>query len=106
MESITQIKRSSSSTDSYGEPIITETSVSIQAIVSARVSGSNFDPDEIIVTEGLTVYLLPGTVVGDDDRFLIRGKYYEIDGEAFEWKDGIGDWSPGVVVDLVRQTSG
>ena len=106
MESITQIKRSSSSTDSYGEPIITETEVSVEAIVSARVSGSNFDPDEIIVTEGLTVYLPAGTDVGDDDRFLIRGKYYEIDGEAFEWKQGLGSWNPGVVVDLVRQTSG
>ena len=52
------------------------------------------------------MYLPAGTVVDDDDKFLVRGRYYEVDGEAFEWKDGLGSWSPGVVVDLQRQTSG
>lgn len=106
MESITQIKRSSSSTDSYGEPIIVETETTVLANVSARVTGSNFNPDEIVVTEGLTVYLPAGTVVDDDDKFVVRGRNYEVDGEAFEWKDGLGSWSPGVVVDLQRQASG
>lgn len=106
MESITQIKRSSSSVDSYGEPIIVETETTVSAIVSARVTGSNFNPDEIVVTEGLTVYLPSGTVVDDDDKFVVRGRNYEVDGEAFEWKAGLGSWSPGVVVDLQRQVSG
>lgn len=107
MESITQIKRSSATTDSYGEPIVVETPYLVDAIaVSARVTGSNFNPDEIVVTEGLTLYLPAGTVVDDNDLFLVRGRYYEVDGEAFDWKNGLGSWNPGVVVDLQRQTSG
>jgi len=51
----------------------------------------------------LTIYLPSGTDVQDDDKFVIRGKTYEIDGEAFDWRDGLGSWSPGVVVNLQRE---
>ena len=103
MESITQIRRSSTSTDSYGQPVFTTTTSTVQAIVSARVSGTNFDADQIVVTDGLTIYLPSGHDVQDDDTFTIRGKVYEIDGEAFDWRDGLGSWAPGTVVNLQRQ---
>jgi hypothetical protein len=51
----------------------------------------------------LTLYLPAGTDVQDDDKFTVRGKVYEIDGEAFEWKEGLGSWNPGVVVNLQRE---
>jgi hypothetical protein len=75
----------------------------LQALVSARLSGTNFDADQIVITDGLTIYLPAGTEVQDDDKFTIRGKVYEIDGEAFEWRDGLGTWNPGVVVNLQRE---
>jgi SPP1 family predicted phage head-tail adaptor len=103
MESITQTRRSSTSTDSYGQPVFTTTTSTVNAIVSARVSGTNFDADQIVVTDGLTIYLPTGHDVQDDDTFTIRGKLYEIDGEAFDWRDGLGSWSPGTVVNLQRQ---
>lgn len=103
MESITQTRRSSTSTDSYGQPVFTTTTSTVQAYISARISGTNFDADQIVVTDGLTVYLPTGTNVQDDDTFTIRGKVYEIDGEAFAWQNGLGSWSPGVVVNLQRQ---
>lgn len=103
MESITRTRRSSTSTDSYGQPVYTTTTADLQALVSARLSGTNFDADQIVVTDGLTIYLPSGTDVQDDDKFTIRGKVYEIDGEAFEWRDGLGTWSPGVVVNLQRE---
>lgn len=103
MESITQTRRSSTSTDSYGQPVFTTTTSTVNATVSARVSGTNFDADQIVVTDGLTIYLPTGHDVQDDDTFTIRGKLYEIDGEAFDWRDGLGSWSPGTVVNLQRQ---
>jgi len=103
MESITQTRRNSTSVDSYGQPVFTTTSSTVQAIVSARVSGTNFDADQIVVTDGLTIYLPSGHDVQDDDTFTIRGKVYEIDGEAFDWRDGLGSWAPGTVVNLQRQ---
>lgn len=103
MESITRTRRSSTSTDSYGQPVYTTTTATLQAYVSQRLSGTNFDADQIVITDGLTIYLPAGTDVQDDDTFTIRGKVYEIDGEAFEWKEGLGSWNPGVVVNLQRE---
>lgn len=103
MESITRVRLSSNSTDSYGQPIYTETTSTVNAIVSARVSGTNFDADQIVVTDGLTVYLPSGYDVQDKDKFIVRGKRYEIDGEAFDWRDGLGSWAPGTVVNLQRE---
>jgi SPP1 family predicted phage head-tail adaptor len=103
MESITQTLRFSTSVDSYGQPVFTTTTSTVNAIVSARVSGTNFDADQIVVTDGLTIYLPSGHDVQDDDTFTVRGKVYEIDGEAFDWRAGLGSWSPGTVVNLQRQ---
>lgn len=103
MESITRTRRSSNSTDSYGQPVYTTTTDTVEAYVSARITNTNFDADQIVVTDGLTIYLPSGTDVQDDDTFTIRGKTYEIDGEAFAWQNGLGSWSPGVVVNLQRQ---
>ena len=103
MEDISQVRRSSVSTDSYGQPVFTTTTTTVSALVSARVSGTNFDADQITVTDGLTIYLPPVTDVQDDDKFIIRSKTYEIDGEAFDWRDGLGSWTPGTVVNLQRE---
>jgi len=103
METITRVRRSSSGTDSYGQPVYTTTTSTVEAIVSARVSGTNFDADQIVITDGLTVYLPTGYDVEDGDKFVIRTKTYEVDGEAFDWRDGLGSWSPGVVMNLQRE---
>jgi hypothetical protein len=77
----------------------------MQAIVSSRLANSstNFDPDQIVIVDGLTLYLPSGADVRDDDKFVVRGKTYEIDGEPFDWRNGLGSWSPGTVVNLQRE---
>jgi hypothetical protein len=103
MEDISQIRVSSTSVDEYGQPVTVETVTVIKAIVSARVSGTNYDPDQIVLVQGITLYLPAGSTVFDDDKFIVRGKRYEIDGEAFDWRSGLGSWNPGVVVNLQRE---
>ena len=105
MEDITQIRVSSTSVDEYGQPVTVEEEIPIKGIVSARVSGTNYDPDQIVLAQGLTVYFPAGTVVEDDDKFIVRTKRYEVDGEAFDWRSGLGSWNPGVVVNLQRETN-
>lgn len=108
MESITQVRLSSSATDSHGLPVTTETEIQIQGIVGLRQSltNSQFDPDAITVSQGVTLYLASGADVQDGDKFIVRGKRYAIDGESFDWRDGIGSWNPGTVVNLVREQNG
>jgi hypothetical protein len=106
MESITQIRQSSSASDVHGLPVWVETEIPLTAIVAARVSSLVTEADALTITQGLTVFLASGTEVQDGDKFVVRGKRYVIDGESFDWRDGLGTWSPGVVVNLVREQNG
>jgi hypothetical protein len=106
MESITQIRQSSSATDSHGLPVWVETRITIHAIVAARSSSLLTEADALTITQGLTLYLPSGTEVQDGDRFEVRGKTYVIDGEPFDWRDGLGNWNPGTVVNLTRAQNG
>jgi hypothetical protein len=108
MESITQIRLSSSGTDAHGLPIIEQTEITLDAIVATRQSSNNtlFTADAVTILDGLTIYLASGTDVQDNDLFVVRGKRYAIDGEAFDWRDGLGNWNPGTVVNLTRETNG
>lgn len=106
MEQITQIRQSSSGTDAYGEPILITTEVELSAIVAARTGSKTVGAAEITVTSGLTVYLPPATDVRNDDIFIVRGVRYVLDGEPFDWRNGLGHWTPGTVIDLQREVNG
>lgn len=106
MESITQIRQSSSGTDAYGEPIIVTTEIELEAIVAARTGSKTVGAAEITVTSGVTLYLPPNTEVRNDDIFVVRGIRYVVDGEPFDWRNGLGSWAPGTVIDLQREVNG
>lgn len=106
MEAVTRIRRASTGTDSYGQPILTETETSFDAIVAARTGSKTVGAAEITVTSGLTVYLPAGTDVQNDDIFVVRGVRYVLDGEAFDWRSATGSWNPGTVIDLQRELNG
>mgnify|MGYP000105273942 FL=1 len=106
MESITQIRQSSSGTDAYGEPIIVTTEIVLEAKVAARTGSKTVGAAEITVTSGLTVYLPPATDIQIADIFIVRGENYVLDGEPFDWRNPFGGWTPGTVIDLQRQSNG
>lgn len=106
MELITQIRRNSSGTDSHGLPVWVETTITLNAIVAARSSNLLTEADAFTITQGLTLYLPSNTPILDGDRFEVRGKTYVIDGEPFDWRDGLGNWNPGTVVNLTREQNG
>jgi hypothetical protein len=106
MESITQIRQSSSGTDPYGEPIIVTTEIELEAYVGARTGSRIVGAGEVTVTSGLNVFLPSGTDVQNDDVFVIRGERFVLDGEAFDWRNGLGNWNPGTAVSLQREVNG
>jgi len=102
MEIVIQTQLSSNTVDEYNLPVITRTDTNLNAAVAPRTTNKTVGASETTIIEGLTLYLDPGVVVSPTDEFTVRGQLYLVDGEAFDWKSGIGSWNPGVVVNLRR----
>lgn len=102
MEHVIRTRLSSETTGEYNLPVIIRTDVTLNAAVAPRTSNKTVGASEITIIDGLTLYLDPGTDVLPTDEFTVRGLTYLVDGEAFDWKSGIGNWNPGVVVNLRR----
>lgn len=54
------------------------------------------------VVSGFTLYLPTGTVIGPQNRVVVRGGTYEVLGEKAEWVNPFTGWAPGVVVQVQR----
>lgn len=106
MQVITRIRQSSVGVDSYGEPIIETTETELYAKVAARTGSKTVGAAEITVTSGLTVYLAPEIDIQNNDVFVYLGQRYVLDGESFNWINGLGSWNPGTVIDLQREVNG
>lgn len=106
MELVTLTRHTSAATNSYNLPIKTTTEIVLRAAVTPRTTTTTVGASEVSVGEGLTLYLPSGTTVLDDDLFTVRGVVYSIDGEAFDWKSGLGNWNPGTVVHIQRLVNG
>jgi hypothetical protein len=52
-----------------------------------------------------TLYAPAGTVVGSQDRIVVRGLAYEVAGDAADWRSPFTGWHAGVVIPL-RRVSG
>jgi len=106
MQVITRIRQVSVGVDSYGEPIIETTETELYAKVAARTGSKTVGAAEITVTSGLTVYLAPEIDIQNNDVFVYLSQRYVLDGESFNWINGLGSWNPGTVIDLQREVNG
>tara|TARA_R110000772_G_scaffold233588_2_gene345159 strand:+ start:399 stop:656 length:258 start_codon:yes stop_codon:yes gene_type:complete len=85
---------------------VVTTEIELTAMVAARTGSKTVGAAEILVTSGLTLYLPPATEIETKDVFVVRGERYVIDGEPFDWRNGLGHWTPGTVIDLQREVNG
>lgn len=106
MQLLTQVIQSLESVDQYGEPTFTTTEVELNAKVAARTGSKTVGASEITITSGLTVYLEPGVEIRNSDVFIYLGERYILDGESFNWVNGLGYWTPGTVIDLQKEING
>ena len=106
MQVITQIRQALAGVDQYGEPTFTTTEVELNAKVAARTGSKTVGASEITITSGLTVYLEPGVEINNSDVFIYLGERYILDGESFNWVNGLGYWTPGTVIDLQKEING
>jgi hypothetical protein len=106
MQLLTQVIQSLAGVDQYGEPTFTTTEVELNAKVAARTGSKTVGAAEITITSGLTVYLDADVEINNSDVFIYLGERYILDGESFNWVNGLGYWTPGTVIDLQKEING
>lgn len=91
--------------DRYNNIVPEYTPVDVPGAIYAP-GASDVDPQtgRVTLTDEPTLYLLPGTPVALEDRFLINGHTYTVDSEPAVWDS---PWNPaahrGIVVRLNRE---
>lgn len=72
--------------------------------VAPRYATESSGPRSPAVIVGLTVYG-PATVINSDDRVLIDGVLWQVDGLPGVWESPFTGWAPGVEVPVKRADS-
>lgn len=92
-------------TDGYGddqpswEPDdITQEDVATRGVEPMSSTEDN-DGRQAVIT-GFRVYLEQGAQVGADDRIVLRGTEYDVDGRPADWRSPWGGVTGGIVVAL------
>lgn len=70
--------------------------------VEPRPSNEPVQDARNAVISGFTLYLPTGTVIGPQNRVVVRGGTYDVLGEAADWRNPFTGWAPGVVVQVER----
>ena len=105
-ETITIRRRSAASTDDYGNPTYTTTTITVKdALIAFGATDAPVDAERNAQDVDLTVYLPNGTVVEENDTFIIRGTSFVKNGVSQEWISPFAGLDGGVVVP-VRKRNG
>lgn len=93
------------------DPYSGDASLSWDNPTELNVSGVGVEPrpsDEPVqnarhaVVSGFTLYFPTGTVIGPQNRVVVRGGTYDVLGEAADWRNPFTGWTPGLVVQVER----
>ena len=102
-ETVVIKRRSSSTTDDYGNKVFSTTTVTVKNCMIGF--GSTSEPvatDREPIDSTLTIYMPNGTKIEPGDRFVIRGTEFVKDGDATVYVPPF-DFNVGVVVQVRRR---
>lgn len=105
-ETVTIIRRALGATDEYGIPTETVTEIEMTRVLvgfgsTSEPVSAEADPQNL----GITLYFPSGTVIEQNDEFIIRGERFVKNGRAMDWVSPFSGFDAGVVVP-VRQHLG
>lgn len=103
-ETITIRRRSATSTDDYGNPVYTTTTISIKdALIAFGNTDEPVDTARDPIDNSITAYLPNGTVVEESDQFIIRGTNWVKDGDPQTFTNPFTSFDGGTVVKLRKR---
>lgn len=100
---VTLIRRTKGTPDSFGNDTWTEANVSVKAVVGI-VNGGEQEQGRDTSTKTCPVYLPAGTAVAHIDAVLIDGERWEIQGTPTVYQHALTGWTPGVEINCRRVT--
>lgn len=100
------VKSVTTTTDDHGDSSEVPPSSSSwgPCAVAPRFANVSVDPRSVPVVVGLTVYG-PTRSMNSDDRLVIDGLEYLLDGEPAVWENPFTGWAPGIEVPVKRAQS-
>ena len=103
-ETITIRRRSAASTDDYGNPTYTTTTITVKdALIAVGGTSEPIDAERDAVDSRLTIYLPNGTVIEDGDVFIIRNSQWVKDGSAEQWVSPFTGFEGGTVLPVRKR---
>jgi len=103
-EQVSRSRRSQTGTDRYGEPVYAWTTTTLAERCSFDPGGS-VEPVEVgraqVVTTPRAYFCTHPDVVAED-RLILRGATYTVEGDPAHWRDPWGSDVGGTVVELRR----
>jgi hypothetical protein len=103
-ETITLRRRSKASTDDYGNPTYTTTTITIKdVLVALQVGSEPVDAERNAVDSQITLYIPNGTPIEDGDVFIIRNTSWVKNGMIQNWVSPFAGLDGGVVVPVRKR---
>jgi hypothetical protein len=103
-ETITIRRRSVTSTDDYGNPTYSTTTITVKdALVAFGSTDEPVDASRDPVDSKITVYLPNGTAIQVGDLFVIRNTNWVQDGQSQDWVSPFTGFDSGTVVHLRKR---
>jgi hypothetical protein len=103
-ETITIRRRSKASTDDYGNPTYTTTTITVKdALIAVGGTSEPIDAQRDAVEAKLSVYIPTGTPIEDGDTFTIRNTTWVKDGAAQEWVSPFPGLDGGTIIQVRRK---
>lgn len=77
------------------------TSATVSGVaVEPRPSQEPLQDARNATVSGFTLYMPAGTEIGSQNKVTVRGKTYDVLGDAADWRDPFTGWQPGLVVQV------
>jgi hypothetical protein len=103
-ETITIRRRSAASTDDYGNPTYTTTTITVKdALIAFGATSEPIDVGRDPIDNSITAYLPNGTTIQEGDLFVIRGTNWLKDGDPQTFTNPFNSFEGGTIVKLRKR---
>lgn len=108
-DQITVTTRTQTGVDDYGDPVYSTTSITRKGAFAPTIGVENTTGQDQVVAQPQALFtgqaaVEVAAVISSTSALTIRGKSYEVDGDAADWRSPFTGWHAGLVVPLKRTT--